>query len=58
MRYKETKGHLPFMKVKTQKVVEPFSATASPGSSGIFEAKESEKTVQAVTTIPARTVSE
>jgi high-affinity iron transporter len=59
MRYKETKGHLPFMKARAQEEVKPISVETSPGSSGIFEeAKEPEHTVQAVTTIPVRTLSE
>ena len=56
MRYKETTGHLPFVKAKA-KTAEPFSAEISPGSSAIFEGKEPENTVK-TTTAPARTVSE
>jgi high-affinity iron transporter len=58
LRYKETTGHLPFMKAKAAKESDHVSDEVSPGSSGIFESKVAEKNVQAVTTEPARTVSE
>jgi hypothetical protein len=54
MRYKETKGHLPFMKAKG-KGVEPTSGEVSPGSNGIFKTEEPEKNVQAASIAPART---
>lgn len=50
LRYKEVKGHLPFKKAKVQKDVK----TCSPSSS-VFE---SEKNVQAVTTVPVREISD
>jgi len=55
MRYRETKGHLPFMKAKAYK----DQHSPSPTSSGVFEHKsDGEKTREAVTAVPARTVSE
>ncbi|KAK2624308.1 hypothetical protein QTJ16_006258 [Diplocarpon rosae] len=58
MRYKETKGHLPFMKAKTpESRVE--SASLSQVSSDVFETQSSEtKTREDVRTAPARTVSQ
>ena len=57
MRYKETKGHLPFIKAKTVEEIKPISVETSPGSSGIFEPKEADPVVQEVTTVLARILS-
>jgi high-affinity iron transporter len=53
LRYKENTGHLPFMKAKVQK---KDVETSSPSSS-VFDT-EHEKSAQAVTTVPAREISE
>lgn len=70
MRYKESKGHLPFFKAKKE-VAEPkeddLSASQSGASSGIFEAGSvvnhladiDEKAVPTVQAIPiARTIAD
>jgi hypothetical protein len=66
MRYKEVTGHWPLWKAKIadKSNSERISGSQSGGSSGVFlrleyEAKEAEKTVEAVHTIvvPAGTVS-
>jgi high-affinity iron transporter len=54
LRYKETKGHLPFMKAKPVKGDAHVRENgSSPASSGIFDAKHGEKDVRQT----ARTVS-
>ncbi|KAH6670078.1 putative iron transferase [Halenospora varia] len=60
MRYKEVKGHLPFMKAKANKN-EAERVSGSQNSSGILRnetAKDPEKTVAAVDATPVRTIAE
>lgn len=58
MRYKEVKGHWPLRKAKEEKDA-LSSGSPSLAGSGVFEKQhEEEKTVGAVTTVPARTISE
>lgn len=57
MRYKEVTGHLPFMKAKVEKDTIHISSENQSQGSGIFEVNE-KKGMDAVSTIPARTISE
>jgi high-affinity iron transporter len=58
MRYKEVKGHWPLRKAKEEKDA-LSSGSPSLAGSGVFEKQhEEKKTVEAVTTVPARTISE
>jgi high-affinity iron transporter len=56
MRYKEVKGHLPFMKAKTPKT-DPNLAHSPASESHIFENKESKATASIVP-VPVREISE
>jgi len=61
MRYKEVKGHLPFMKAKAEKESKVHVTSGSPSltGSGVFEKQPVEKkTVEEVHAVPTKTISE